>query len=66
METLEDVINWFESERFIINPLITIAVRGGRYYAPKILAILIWNDKNAPKRGYLTKSSYINYLREEN
>jgi len=66
MENLEDVIQWFRDNRFIINPLITIAVVGGKYYAPKILAILIWNDKNEPKRSYLSKSSYINYLREEN
>ena len=64
MDDINDVINWFNNNRFIINPLITIAVVGGRYNAPRILAILIWNDKNAPKRNYYTRGEYINYLRD--
>ena len=62
MDNLKDVINWFESNRFIINPLITIAVIG-LYNAPRILAILINEDKNDIKRIYTSKSSYLEYLR---
>ena len=63
MEDIEDVIQWFNSVQFIINPLITIVIKGGRYNAPRILAILIYNDKNEPKRGYHSTSQYITYLR---
>lgn len=63
MENLNDVIQWFDNNRFIINPLITIAVVGGRYNGARILAILILNNKNQPKRKYNSKANYINYLR---
>lgn len=64
METLGDVINWFENNRFIYNPLITIVVIGGSYDGYKILAILIANNKNDAKRGYTTKKSFIKYLKD--
>jgi len=64
METLKDVIHWFEDNKFIINPLVTIIVIGGVYYAPRILAILIQNDKNDPKSSYTSKQTYINYLKD--
>lgn len=63
METLHDVIKWFETNRFIINPLITIIIVGGRYDGYRILSILIQNNKNDAKRGYTSSSSYISYLR---
>jgi len=63
MNNLDDVIDWFQSTTFIINPLITIIVKGGKYNAPRILAILIWFDKNDVKTNYNTVGSYINYLR---
>jgi hypothetical protein len=63
METLDDVIQWFNQVPFVINPLITIILKGGAYNAPRILAILIDNDKNEPKRGYQSANHFIQYLR---
>jgi hypothetical protein len=65
METLEDVINWFQTNPFIINPLLTIAIIGGLYYAPRILAILIHNNKNEKKTRFISRASYVSYLRED-
>ena len=45
METLDDVISWFNYNRFVKNPLLTIIIVGGRYNAMRIIAILILNKK---------------------
>jgi len=63
MNDINDVIYWFQSNDFIMNPLITIILKGGRYNAPRILAILIWFDKNEAKTSFRSVSQYINYLR---
>lgn len=62
MKTIDDVKHWFRTNRFLVNPLITIIVVGGYYYAPRILSILIQNDKNDPKRFYTNVYDYLNYL----
>ena len=63
MNNIEDVISWFNANRFIINPLITIAVVGGRFNGARILAMLIQFNKNDVKRIYTSKSQYLSYLR---
>ncbi len=64
MNDLHDVQEWFRTNNFVNNPLITLALIGGRYQAPRILAILIWNNKNERKTPFTSRNSYINYLRE--
>ena len=62
MEDLSDVITWFETNRFIKNPLLTIIVVGGRYNAVRIIAILVLNKKFTNMRTR-NKYEFINFLR---
>jgi len=63
MEDIEDVVQWLNNTHFIVNPLVTIIVKGGIYNALRILAILIMNEKNINISSYSTKNDFINYLR---
>jgi len=65
METIEDVVNWFLSVEFIKNAWVTIILRGGVYNAPRIIAVLVMNNKNEKRSNFVTVSSYINYLRSD-
>jgi len=62
METLDDVIAWFNYNKFVKNPILTIIVVGGRYNAVRITAILILNKKFYNMQNQ-NKQRFLNQLR---
>lgn len=61
MENLVDVQKRFRRLPFYKNAMLTMVI-GFNYLFPKVIFILVANNKNALRSSFTTKSSYVSYL----
>lgn len=64
METIDDVISFFNNSVFVLNPILTVILYGGTHKA-RIFAIINYNKKYNSIIEYKNKHDYMSYLRED-